>query len=298
MSQEPEYRAPVPRPIPAPPGVSCAAHRARMGIAIQAHVIINGEPFCKTCFRGQGPTLSAQFLFPRRLQPRSPGAYPCTSLQIIEHLRTRQASHEQPNGQVPARPPAPQKIPANLGIRALAIARMYPHQKERGCPDPAREAARGKVSFNYVARARVVLGHNPGLADEVSRSRISLEKAYCMVREERRAEQPGTMPTLEGTLAEKLMQLAVAFPSARDRKDKRRGIEETLKAIGACRRYFGQARLLLRKRPDLAERVLKGEITLARATAIYRRERKATIPTIVEGVSTAERSSDFLLTQC
>jgi hypothetical protein len=167
---------------------------------------------------------------------------------------------------------------------------MYPHQKEKGCPDPAREAARGKVSFNYVARARVVLHHNPALADEVARSRMSLEKAYCTAREERRAAPCAAMPELVGTLSQKLLQLAVAFPSARDRKDKRRGIAETLKAIGACRRYFGQARLLLRRRPDLAERVLKGEIGIPEATSVYRRERKATIPAIAEGVSTAAPS--------
>lgn len=291
VESQPEYRVPLPPPMPAPPGVICAPHRARMGVAIQAHIIINGEPFCRICYRGQGPSLNAQSLVQRRGQQRSPGVTAPSTLQIIEHLRKRQASRGKPNGHVPARPPE-QRTVLNLGIRAIAIAKMYPRATERGCPDPAREAAREYVSFNYVARARIVLRHNPRLADEVSRSRISLEKAYCIVREERRAEQPSPMPTLEGTLAEKLMQLAVAFPNARDRKDKHRGIEETLKAIGVCRRYFGQARLILRKRPDLAERILKGEITLPEATAIYQRDRKAP-----PSGSAQERSSDFLLTQ-
>jgi hypothetical protein len=296
---------PIQRPMKAGPGIICKPHRERMGVAVQAHLVINGEGFCKKCWFGQGTHALPVFLLPRRLQPRSPRipAHP-TTLQTIEHLRKRQASREKPNGQVPARPPVKRTV-FNLGIRALAIAKAYPHQKERGQPDPAHEAARGKVSFNYVARARVVLHHNPALAEEVSRSQISLERAYCIAREERRAAPCATMPELVGTRCQKLLQLAVAFPGARDRKDKRRGIAETLKAIGACRRYFGQARLLWRRRPDLAERVLKGEIGIPEATSIYRRDLKATIPAIAEGVSTAapsgtaqERSSDFLLTRC
>jgi hypothetical protein len=59
---QPEFRSPVYPPTKAAAGVLCAPHRARMGVAVQADVIINGEPFCKTCYRGQGPIVSTQFL--------------------------------------------------------------------------------------------------------------------------------------------------------------------------------------------------------------------------------------------
>jgi hypothetical protein len=64
IEREPEVRPRVQRPMPAPPGVSCEPHRARMGIDVQAHIIINGEGFCEACSRGQGPILDTQF-FPK-----------------------------------------------------------------------------------------------------------------------------------------------------------------------------------------------------------------------------------------
>jgi hypothetical protein len=57
--------------MPAAVGVRCAPHLARMGVAVQADVIINGEPFCKTCYRGQGPIVSTQFLAQKPVGARS-----------------------------------------------------------------------------------------------------------------------------------------------------------------------------------------------------------------------------------
>jgi hypothetical protein len=61
VTHEPEYRAPAAPSVKAPPGVICAPHQARMRVAVQADVLINGEPFCKTCYRGQGPILDTDF---------------------------------------------------------------------------------------------------------------------------------------------------------------------------------------------------------------------------------------------
>jgi hypothetical protein len=66
-----EYRSPVPPPTKAAAGVFCAPHRARMGVAVQADIIINGEPFCKTCYRGQGPIVSTLFLAQKPAATRS-----------------------------------------------------------------------------------------------------------------------------------------------------------------------------------------------------------------------------------
>jgi hypothetical protein len=71
VTQEPEYRAPAVPPVKAPPGVICAPHRARMGVAVQADILINGEPFCKTCYRGQGPIVSTQFFTQKPVAARS-----------------------------------------------------------------------------------------------------------------------------------------------------------------------------------------------------------------------------------
>jgi hypothetical protein len=71
IATQPEFRSPVCPPTKAAAGVLCAPHRARMGVAVQADVIINGEPFCKTCYRGQGPIVSTQFLARKPVATRS-----------------------------------------------------------------------------------------------------------------------------------------------------------------------------------------------------------------------------------
>jgi hypothetical protein len=57
--------------MPAAVGVRCAPHLARMGVAVQADVIVNGEPFCESCYRGQGPTVSTLFLAQKPAATRS-----------------------------------------------------------------------------------------------------------------------------------------------------------------------------------------------------------------------------------
>lgn len=80
-----EFRSPVYPPTKAAAGVVCAPHRARMGVAVQADVIINGEPFCKTCYRGQGPIVSTQFLAQKPVAARSQNAKvfppPCATIR-------------------------------------------------------------------------------------------------------------------------------------------------------------------------------------------------------------------------
>jgi len=71
IEREPEVRSPVHPPTKAAAGVLCAPHRARIGVAVQADIIINGEPFCNTCYRGQGPIVSTQFLTWKPVATRS-----------------------------------------------------------------------------------------------------------------------------------------------------------------------------------------------------------------------------------
>ena len=85
-----EFRSPVYPPTKAAAGVLCAPHRARMGVAVQADVIINGEPFCKTCYRGQGPIVSTQFLAQKPARARS------ESVKVFTPMRddTQQGRHQ------------------------------------------------------------------------------------------------------------------------------------------------------------------------------------------------------------
>jgi len=69
-----EFRSPVYPPMKAAAGVLCAPHRARIGVDVQADLVINGEPFCRDCYRGQGPVVSTQLFTQKLVGTRSQNA--------------------------------------------------------------------------------------------------------------------------------------------------------------------------------------------------------------------------------
>jgi hypothetical protein len=186
----------------------------------------------------------------------------------------------------------------------MATARLHPEGKPFGSRerDPGIDLAKGKFNESYLRMARMVLHDDPKMAIQVSRGTLSLKRAFRIVRQRRKAlprTQPDAVPQLAGTKSQRLMALAKRFPGGKYHADLDAGVYKIVKAVGVCKVHLGKARWVLRKSPELAEAVLRGEISLnaawtrlrSRGNAPATGQRPRNTPQIfVDSVLTQERS--------
>jgi hypothetical protein len=138
--------------------------------------------------------------------------------------------------------------------------------------------------------ARVVLRHDPKLADEVSNGAITLKRAFRIVQEEKKRlplAQPDAVPQLEGTKSQKLMALAKRYPNGKTPGDLNAGVYKIVEAVGVSYVHLKKARWVLRKSPNLAAAVLRGEVSLHMAWKMIRGGSRF----FVDSVLTQERST-------
>lgn len=156
-----------------------------------------------------------------------------------------------------------------VGPLAMATARLHP---EGG--------ARGKFSSTYLRMARVVLRHDRTLADQVSKGAITLKRAFRIVRQRRKAlptTRPDAVPQLAGTKSQKLMALAKKYPGGKYHADLDAGVYRIVEAVSVSYVHLKKARWVLRKSPELAAAVLRGETSLHMAWKTIRGEKNATM---------------------
>jgi hypothetical protein len=210
---------------------------------VPAVIVTAGTPMCLKCFRGVSP---------QKTSAGKPVGARSDDAKAFGYA-----------------PPSPQqKRDGRRGQWALAVARLHPECgiSGTGHRDPGLERSRGKFSQTYLLWARVVLRHAPELADAVSNGTTTLTAAYRVAQKKlSRRETVSDYTHVKGTKSQKAMALAMRFPGYTGGRD---GEERKYIASGGfCVRVFRLARLVLRNSPQLAQRVLLGEISLQVARA-------------------------------
>jgi hypothetical protein len=244
------------KPNKATPGMVCVPHRERTGVEVNADVVTGGTAMCKSCFRGIPLSVDPRILTRNPVAARSHGAKACAPMRTVAHVL----------------PGNPSKHRLLKGLRAMAVARVYPEHGIGGTGNRDKGLMRsiGKFGPTHLRIARAVLRYSPELADQVSMGKIPLTRAHQIVKAQKKPDGPNGAPYthVKGTKAQKAMALAMRFPGGGWGTD--REARKYLETGGFCYARLKLSRRVLRHSRELAESVLRGQTPLNVAVKLAR----------------------------
>jgi len=206
---------------------------------------------CKKCFRGGTPLAGQKCLTQRLQERRIRDAQAFARLSIAAHVPGPNPSQHRPD----------------KGQWAMAIAREHPERGIGGSGnlEPGTQRSRGKFSWAYLRIARVVLRQTPELADKVTDGSLTLTRAYRECKKFHpsdvdRVPEGEPFEHVEGTRGQRAMALAFRFPGYQS-KGCDREARKYIASGGFSLRLFKLARWVLRRSPELAAAVRRGELS-------------------------------------